>query len=225
MKRFAVFIALMMSIFLLLNCSEDSTGPTEEPSYQLFPNGYFSTGFREEYSLVGSSQSGTQFTGTHLELTQSPVTFGGQQTAPVTIRDEWADNLGGSFLTSTAYFYSTDGDNRQLLGIQDQLTTGILTPTTSTAMPVSAKIGDSGQVGVYSDGQGNTLTQTWELQAGENGRAKMVLANQVRDANNTLVTDGNVTFQIDEGGTRYGMTIFFDLKILGDPVNWTGTKL
>lgn len=222
------FFAGLLLLALLTSCSgsdPQSPEPTEV-SFQLFPAGYFVQGFREEYSIVGTSPGGLMLQGTHLELTQAATSFNGQQSNPVRIQNDWTDtNTSQMFSNGSTEYYSTVSDNRTLLGSQDLISSVIGVPTSAGAIPQAARIGESATYATYSDGAGNVTTLTWALQDAGNNQALLVWASETRDANSTILIEGNTSYVINTNGMRQSMTILFDVKALADPVSWVGTKL
>ncbi len=222
MKFIRITLFLSACILCFSSCEEEPTD--EEVAYQLFPNGYFSTGFREEYNLTGQSQSGATFTGTHLELTQSVTSFNGQQVVPVRTQNDWDDENSTHFINGTIAYYSQDASNRTFIGSKDIITNVDLLNNNLQNIPITAKIGESGMIGAFPDLVGNTLSQSWKLQQGSGEMAWLVWEAIVRDVNGAIISEGNTSYEIEPDGTRKSITILFDLKVLADPVNWTGTK-
>lgn len=177
--------------------------------------------------MTGTSTNGVNFQGTHLELTQATTSFDGQQTNPVRIQDDWVEVSSNTpFSTSTLTYYSTQADDRRWVGTEDLVSTLVATASSNATLPVTAEIGEGGLVATFVDTFGNTINQTWALQAATNeDRAMLVWATEVRDAGGIVISEGNTTYEIDPSGTRQSLTIFFDLKVLADPVSWVGVKL
>lgn len=222
------FFAGLFLLTLLLSCSgsdPQSPEPTEV-SFQLFPAGYFSQGFREEYTITGTSPGGLMLQGTHLELTQAATAFNGQQSNPVRIQNDWTDtNTNQMFSNGSTEYYSTAANNKTVLGSQDLITSVVSIPSPTAVIPQAAKIGESGTYATYSDGAGNVTTLTWSLQDAGNNQALLVWASETRDVNSVLLVEGNTSYVINTSGVRQSMTILFDVKALADPVSWVGTKI
>ncbi|MGH1365950.1 MAG: hypothetical protein ACRBF0_20495 [Calditrichia bacterium] len=225
--RLLVFAGLLLLTFLSSCGGSDPQSPEPtEVSFQLFPNGYFSAGFREEYNITGTSPSGLMLQGTHLQLTQTATSFNGQQANPVRIQNDWTDtNTSQMFSNGSTEYYSTATDNKTLLGSQDLFTMVIGIPVSAAVIPQTAKIGDSGTHASYTDNLGNTTTLTWTLQDAGNNQARLVWASETRDVNSVLLIEGNTSYVISENGTRQSMTILFDVKAFADPVSWVGAKI
>lgn len=225
-KTYNILFILSLILLTLTNCGDDDDDDnvSAEIEYQLFPDGYFSAGFREEYSMTGISTSGVEFAGTHLQLTQSTTSFEGQQVNPVLSQSDWTDTNGGAFSIASLAYYSTDPNNRTLVGTEDFLTKVSSTTSNPENIPVTAQIGDSGQVGTFTDVFGSVTTQTWELESADDGLAKVTWASETRDVLGTLVVEGHTGFVINQDGVRQSLSLLFDIKAFADPVTWVGTK-
>ena len=224
--RLSLFAGLLFTLLLSCGGSDSQSPEPTEVSFQLFPAGYFSQGFREEYSIVGTSPGGLMLQGTHLELTQAATSFNGQQSNPVRIQNDWTDtNTNQMFSNGSTEYYSTDVDNKTLLGSQDLISSVIGIPTSAAVLPQTAKIGESATYATYMDGAGNVTTLTWALQDAGNNQASLIWASETRDVNSVLLIEGNTSYVINTSGARQSMTILFDVKALADPVSWVGTKI
>jgi len=169
MSNFKALLMVLIVSFTFSGCGGDSTNstttPTDQKTYQLFPNGYFSTGFIEEYSITGTDESGVVFArGTHLELTQQTKTFNNQQVIPIRVQNDWTDvNSGAEGATLVLSNYAIS--NEHLLIGEENLINGITsTGSNLEAIPSTAKVGDSGSMGSYADNIGNTTEITWRLE-------------------------------------------------------------
>lgn len=228
MKLLTRLLVLPLLAFSLTNCGDDDDDDNNDVSaeieYQLFPDGYFSAGFREEYSMTGINTSGVEFEGTHFQLTQSTTSFEGQQVNPILSQSDWTDTNGGAFSVASLAYYSTDPNNRTLVGTEDILTKIVSTTSTTENIPITAQIRDSGQVGTFTDVFGSVTTQTWELQSADDGLANIVWASETRDVLGTLIVEGHTGYVINQDGVRQSLSLLFDIKIFADPVTWVGTK-
>ncbi len=208
---------------LPLNSGCDNGAENDDNSFALYPPGYFTEGFRQEFVMTGSAPSGLTTSGTHLLLTQASEVFNGQQTTAVRTQNDWTDSNGGSFSAGALDFYTTDAGSATLLGFRDLLSLIESTNTSPGTLPLSAEPGDSGSVGTFSDAGGNRATLTWELQDVSDSQARVVFSTTVRDALGAVVSEGEVAYVIDRDGRRSGVSILFDVKAFNDPVSWTGS--
>ena len=231
MNQVVNLLKLILVSSVAVGCGEDSgdgnnnPAQSNEKTYQLFPAGYFSPGFREEYVITGTSPAGLNLQGTHLELTQQTKTFNGRQVVPVLDQNDWVDTQSGdSFTTASLSNYSTDPANLNLIGTEDVLTAVITVFADPQGIPTTAKIGDSGTIATDTASDGNTVVKTWRLEADAGDFAKIYWQSTVSDNAGNIIADGNNAYVIDEMGNRQSMTILFDFKPFNDPVSWIGRK-
>jgi len=225
MKLFNSLLLLSVSILAFSGCDSNESDEAPEDSYQLFPSGYFSEGFREEYTLSGTSPSGLMLEGTHLELTGEQQSFGGEEVSPIRIQNDWSDTQTSEQFSNASFsYYSTDAENRRLVGSEDIIAGIISNSDAATRIPVSAGIGESGMVGSYLDTAGGAITLTWRLEEADGEFARLVWDSQVRDGQGNLAVEGYTAYIIDQNGARQSIELLFDVKLLNDPVTWVGVK-
>ena len=224
-----VLFLMFALLFVLPACSDkESTAPDDDNTteFRLFPAGYFSTGYREEYNMSGSSTNGETHTGTFLVLTQSNETFNGTQAVSVLSQADWIDvSTNAAFSSVIEEKYTTNANDRRRLGSENVLTTVINTATGNDVIPQTAEIGDSGTIGVYSDAFGNTEAITWELESAGSNRAALTFNTNVNDVNNNLIFSNEITYEITANGNRQSLTQSFFNPLLNITTDWTGTKL
>lgn len=227
MKNLVLFLSLLLSLLLINACSESATEPTPtEPTYQLFPNGYFSTGFREEYTLTGSSSNGETHSGNLFILAQASETFNGVAVASILTQSSWTDVSTGAMHSSAGEDkWTLDNNDRRRLAVENPLSGQIFLATTPQTIPTTAKIGESGSFGTYTDQNGNSEVLTWRLESAGNNQAKFTIASRVSDSSGAAFSENDSSFIVGEDGTRSSMTIRFLLVPLGITTNWTGTRL
>ena len=232
MKKFKELLVLLILSNVLASCGGDgdSNGggtPTSIKTYQLFPDGYFSTGFREDYSITGTDEFGAVFAqGTRFELAQQTKTFNNQQVIPILVQNDWTDvNSGADATTSVLSNYAT-GNELRLIG-EENLLDGITSiGSNPSTIPSTAKVGDSGSFGSYADNIGNTTEITWRLESDAGDFAKIIIDSIIKSSDGTALIVGNTAYIIDESGNRQSMTIFVDFRFLGSiKLNWAGVKL
>ena len=211
---------------MFAGCDRDDDVTPIDPAYQLFPAGFFSLGYQEQYILSGvATNSGSTFQGTHIELNEGNTMFDNQTAIRVRVQNEWTDENSIPFENGAFSFYSTESSNRKLLGTEDLFTQDVFILANPEVIPETAEIGDSGVIGIDTNASNETITQTWSLDTAPSGRAYLIFATEVRDATGAVTFIGNTTYEIEQNGNRVSMTILFDVKALDDPVNWTGTKI
>lgn len=101
--------------------------------------------------------------------------------------------------------YSLDPSDRRLMGYDGDSQS--VTVTGLTAIPETARIGDSGPVGVYTDSDGSTFDLEWWLEDGFNGRALLVLKSTGRTASGVLDNTTETRYLIEPDGTRIWMEL------------------
>jgi hypothetical protein len=217
------YLSILLILTLPIACSDDPTS-SKNPSYQIFPDGYFSAGYREDYTLSGVSDSGPTFTGSYTLVTQSPKQFNNEQVVPIQIFNEWFDQLNTRFSSFGNTNYSTDLNNLQIIGFEDLGINSSSILTDRSSIPKTAKINDSGILGTFQDNLGNIITYTWALEKADGNNASIVFASTARDPLGNLVIQGNTTWIINSSGQRQSLTILFDFIPFNDPVRWTGVK-
>ena len=109
------------------------------------------------------------------------------------------NTANGAFVSSTATVYHTaSASDIHILGTSNSSTTTV--SSTTNALPETAKIGDFGIVGTYTDNAGNVSQDSWRLDDGFNGRAKLVYLSTVTDQFGTLTLSTTTTDLIDTSG-------------------------
>ena len=71
---------------------------------------------------------------------------------------------------------------------------------TTTAIPETAKIGDFGVIGTYTDNAGSVDVQSWRLDDGGNGLAKLVQLSTEKDQFGNLELSSTTTTVINTSG-------------------------
>jgi hypothetical protein len=225
-KIYIVALCSLLLSILVTGCSSsggDSPAPTDPNTvFQLFPSGFFTAGYSETYNLTGTDTLG----GTHKAVfslqTQAPTTFLGQPAIPVFVQVQITNTSTGAVVSNSGNgYYSTSPTDRRYLGYSDSTTTTV-SAVTST-IPQTAKIGDIGVVGTYTDNTGNVDTQSWRLDDGFNGNAKLVeLSNEV-DQFGTLDTSSTTTHLINTSGNRLSITLVLFFNSLNATLTLTGS--
>jgi len=178
----------------------DSTTPTDPNTvFQLFQPGLFTTGYTETMNYTGTDTDGGTWTGTMSHLTQSQTTFIGQAAIPFLVQVKLTNTANGTAISNvgTAY-YSVSASDRHCLGYSDSYTTTV--SATTTAIPETAKIGDFGVIGTYIDNAGSVDVQSWRLDDGGNGLAKIVQLYTKKDQFGNLETSSTATAVINTSG-------------------------
>jgi hypothetical protein len=198
------FSILFFTVFFLAACGGGSTSnngdtPTSTSiDFSLFPPAFF-TSYNESANLTGSDIKGVSYTGTTTDTLQTQTTFLGDPAIPVEGVIDFNGN-NGSFGTATLIsHFSTDPNDRRFLGVSGDVITA---SATTSAIPLTANIGDSGVMGTYIDNASFTTLAVWQLEDGFNGNAKLILINVTTDAGGTIDNTFTTTYLIEPDGTR-----------------------
>jgi len=203
MKKYLVLLAFI----LIQSCSTgdgDSTIPTSPTtSFSLLPSNYF-TNYTKTINLTGSDSNGAKYTASWSERTGTQTTFLGESAIPIYTQIQVKNTSTGAFVTIGAVqYYSTSASDRRYLGDTSDTTT---VSATTTPIPQSAVIGAFGVIGTYTDNAGDVESQSWRLEDGGNGRAKMKILYNNKDQFGNALTSEIQTFLIDENGNRLSFT-------------------
>lgn len=213
MKKYLILFTLI----LIQGCSSgggDSTTPTDPNTvFQLFQPGLFTAGYIETINYTGTDTAGGVWSGTSSHLTQPESTFLGQPAIPFLVQVQLTNSSNGAVLSNvgTSYF-STSASDRHYLGYSDSSTTTV--SATTTAIPATAKIGDFGITGTYTDNAGSVDVQSWRLDDGGNGLAKLVQLSTEKDQFGNLEISSTTTTVINTSGetlSRQEVIFFADV--------------
>jgi hypothetical protein len=196
-------VLFSISILTLSACGggDSSFKPTDPNTvFQLFLPGGPATGASENWSLTGTDNFGDSWTATISSQVQSDTTFLGEAVRPtLSIMGLTYVPTGGFInITSTSYI-KYDVNAVYSIGSSDGTTTTVA--YSANPLPYTAKIGDLGVVGTYTNNAGDVSTQTWELADGGSGRAKIILRSSIVDQFSTPIGSSVDTSLIRPDGT------------------------
>ena len=225
-KRLIFTLALIGTALISVGCSSgggDSTTPTDPATeFQLFQPGAFTAGFTETINYTGTDTAGGVWNGTISNLTQPESTFLGQPAIPFLTQVQLTNTANGAVLSDigTAY-YSTLASDRHYLGFSGTATTTVSAIT--TAIPETAKIGDFGVIGTYTDNAGSVDVQSWRLDDGGSGRAEIVQLSSESDQFGTLELSSVTTTLIDTSGNTISRTIVIFFADINETLTLNGS--
>ena len=203
-------IGLYSLTFLLVACGGGGGTPTTptDPNtvFSLFAPDYFTVGHSETTNLTGSDTLGGVYTGTFSAQTQPQTTFLGEAAIPIFGQLQLTNTANGAVLSSIGTVYwSTSAADRRQLGYSESSSTTV--SGTSTAIPQTAMINDFGAIGTYTDNAGNVDVDSWRLDDGGNGRAKIVELGTTEDQFGNIITSSTTTTLIDTNGNSLSTTL------------------
>jgi hypothetical protein len=204
-KNLAKRLALLGTLFLV-GCGGGggAAAPTDVPTdpntvFRSSPTGYFTEGYSATGNYTGTDSEGGVYTATLSEQTKAQTTFLGVPAIPILGLLQLTNTANGGFVSNTVtVYYTTSASDRHYLGSSDSSTTTVSSIT--DALPESGKIGDFGVIGTYTDNVDNVTEQSWRLDDGFNGRAKLVNLSTVTDQFGTLTLSTTTTSLIDTSG-------------------------
>jgi len=144
------------------------------------------------------------YTGSTSEKTLPSSTFLGTLSIPLETKIQFTASNGAFGTAVLNSHYSTDINNRKFLGVDGDITT---VSANTTAIPQTAKIGDSGVIGTYVDDTGFESFLSWRLDDGQNGNAKLVLLNDTNNQSGTLDNTVTTTYLIEANGNRLSVEL------------------
>jgi hypothetical protein len=222
--------ALSATVFIGLISIIGKGGGDAAPSnpdvfFSTFPAGYFTDEYREAYSFAGSDTAGGTYTGDISIQTGAQTTFNGTPAIPVSAIFNITNTQTSVFDTETVTIYfSTDLNDLRFLG-SESVTLGIVsTAISTTAIPKTARIGDFGNVGTYTDSTGDTDVETWQITDGSNGRAFFVDFISTTDQFGNFDGTAEEKYLINENGDHLSLEFRFFDESSGVTVTLTGTK-
>lgn len=220
------FLTFVTAIaFIITGCSSggDSSAPTDpNTEFQLFEAGSFTAGFTQTVNFTGTDTAGGVWSGVGSEQTQSPSTFLGQPAIPILVQIQLTNSANGAVFSNVGTSYwSTSASDRHYLGYSDTSSTTV--SATTTAIPETAKIGDFGVVGTYTDNAGSVDVQSWRLDDGGNGLAKIVQLSTETDQFGAIESSSTSTTLIDTSGKPISQTLVLYFASIGETLTLTAT--
>lgn len=198
-------------ITLLAGCSggggDEGTTPTDPNTvFELFPSTFFTAGTTDTLNFTGTDTAGGVYTATISQQTQAQSTFLDQPAIPILLQLQLTNTANGGFVSNVGTgYYSVSAADRHYLGYSDASSTTVSAIT--TAIPQTAKIGDFGVIGTYTDNAGEVDIESWRLDDGGNGRAKLVNLSTSKDQSDNLILSSTTTSLIDTNGNVISITL------------------
>ncbi len=220
-----LFVVVLSS--LSLGCggsgSDSSVSENDELSFGLFQPGVFSAGFSESYDITGSDAQGQTYSGRFSYQTQPETTFNGEVAIPVVQTLEFTNvQTGATSIGVGTEFYSVDANSVRLVGLTTDTVT--ITSATPVAVPLTAKVGQSGAVGTYLDNAGNTRVGSWRLERGEGSTARYVTLVSTTDQSGNVIETSEFASVVDTSGNRQSAEVRINNVSLGVSLVLSGVK-
>jgi hypothetical protein len=210
--RIFTLLLLTLAISLTSGCNDSDSGNTAPKEYRLFPADYFYSSYREDYTLSGDDQLGLPYDATYFIEAREETTLGSDAVVPAFEYLKFTNLFTTLSLTiTTTNYFTTPPTAAEILGLTDPFT-GLDTVTAiTTTLPQTAKIGEEGEVGTYTDSSGNTTAYTWALEKGRKGRANLIFQARITESSGALKATVKKTFEIDTEGKRHYLylTLFY----------------
>jgi len=230
MKTMRYILLSAFSIFMISACGGGGGGSSSTPTdpatvFSLFPSGYFSTGYSESYTLTGTDTAGGVFTGSYSIQTQAQSTFNGVPAIPFAVSLQLNNTASGAFVSAIGTgYYSTNTASPENLGFTNTTFGTTTVSATTTALPTTATIGSFGSIGTYVDSAGDTDVDTWRLDDGGNGNAKLVISTTTTDQFGTVTSTSEESYIINSNGNRVSIAFrLFDTSS-GITISLSGNK-
>ncbi len=226
MNRLTKLLITSLTLLVLSACGGggDSAPPPTDPAteFQLFQSGAFTAGFTETINYTGTDTAGGVWNGTISDLTQPESTFLGQPAIPILVQFQLTNTANGAVISDIGTSYwSTSASDRHYLGSSSTSTTTVSAIT--AAIPETAKIGDFGVIGTYTDNAGSVDVQSWRLDDGSSGRAKIVQLSSESDQFGTLEVSSVTTTLIDTSGNTISRTIVIFFADINETLTLNGS--
>jgi len=217
-------LLLVFAVLAIASCGGGSNFVPTDPNtvFQLLPTGYFTDGYSKTTNFTGSDSAGGVHTATLSEQTQAQTTFFGEPAIPVLGQIQLTNTVTGAFVSNVGTeYYSISASDRRFLGYSDSSSTTV--SATTSAIPQTAKIGDFGSIGTYTDNVGDVDVTSWRLDDGGSGRAKMVALSTETDQFGTLTVSSTTTTLIDTSGNVISQEIVIFYADIGVTLTLNGS--
>ncbi|VAW67721.1 hypothetical protein MNBD_GAMMA09-3555 [hydrothermal vent metagenome] len=207
------------------------------PTFKFFPPGYFVAGYREEFDFNGTRINAVTndqldvFTNNPVLVTQPEAVFNLTTVIPTLDVGEisFANGTATTPVSVTQYFTIDNNDRRYLGNVT--IIFGFTTTTSAVStspIPETVRIGDSGIVGTYLDTVGKRHIISWDISDAGNDQARLTWTTTSGNATSSI-TDGEVKdiSIIDVNGNRISKKIRGETFTSSPNIidRWTGVKV
>jgi len=235
MRIFQIFI-ISMPILLTACGGGGGDSPPPDPNattFKFFPDGFFVNGYREEFDFNGTmvdADTNAQldvFTFNQVITTQPEGVFNLASVIPVLdLREIGFSNETSTQATET-FYYSIDQNDRRFNGKIITLfgITTTITAVSTSPIPETVNIGDSGTFGTYLDNFGSRYIFSWDIEDAGNNQARLTWTTNIENtANDNPISESEDIFIIDANGNRLSKEIYSESFTLTPDViyRWSG---
>lgn len=205
-------ICLLCTMLVGLTACGGGTNSTDTyyepvPDYKLFPVGYFTPGYHQDYHLTGYDTLGRNYTGNYHVVSNTSTYFDGEYNIPVTFTTSLTSDFGSSETKSITQFYSNQNYRLYQNGSENLITGEVSFAEHLDQIPAFAYIGDSGRVGSYIMSSGKSVIKNWQINDAGFGAAKLVFISSTYDVYDHLETLYEKTLEINQYGDIYSLKI------------------
>jgi hypothetical protein len=228
LRIFALSVIALVGLGSIIASGSGSNGsfPTDpDVLFATFPSGYFTDGFREAYSFTGTDTAGGTYKADMSIQTGAQTTFNGTPAIPISAISNLTNTQTQAFITETIrIYYSTNINDLRFLGSED-LTSGVVsTAVSTTAIPKTARIGEFGNVGTYTNSAGDTDVETWQISDGLNGLAFFAFFTSTTNQSGNFDSTSEEKYLIAENGDHLSLDFRFFDESSGHTIKLIGTK-
>jgi len=242
MKYIRIVTILLFTVFNLIGCggsgssTDSQSSPISNLEFKFFPPGFFVAGYREEFDFTGTRQRTDTneqidtFTNASVIVTQPEGVYNLTSVIPILDIGEIGFSNGTTTPVSVTQNYTLFANDRRYIG-DTTILFGITTTTTATStspIPETVNIGDSGEVGRYQDSFGQLIVITWNIEDAGNDQAQLIWTTRTRSAvDNSLLVEREDMSIIDVNGNRLSKSARIDFFNLVPNLldNWIGVKV
>lgn len=198
-------LVITVALFIV-SCGDSSTSANPDSEFDIFPSSMFVTGTNKITNFTATDSNENSYTLILSEQTLADSQFL-SQTAITIMSQLHLTNLStgasiSSFMTS---FFSTSATERRFIGFSTSQSATVSAET--SIIPQTAKIGDFGSVGTYTDNVGNVTTKSFRVENGGNGNGKVVILTIERDQFEAILLTEAITTLIDPNGNILSQAI------------------